>query len=270
MNRTTSARQQCRLPLLVLGITFLVTTFRSHAYDEIQVYNAAINKPGQFGLEMHSNLVVDGRKQPDYPGELPPNHIWAITPEFSYGVTPHFELGLYLPFSVNPDRNLSYIDGAKIRTKFLNADNPNFYYGLNIEIGREPLRYSEDRWNSEVRTIIGGRLGDWTIAFNPNLEFSLSGRSQKPLFSPQIKVMRVIDSVVSVGVEHYADLGTPDHILRSSDQFHTTYFVTDLTVGNIAINLGVGRGWTGISDDWTLKMIVGGIPFMDAFHYLFR
>ena len=242
----------------------------SHAYDEIQVYNNAINDPGQFGLEMHSNYVVDGRRRPSYLGELAPNHILAFTPEFSYGVTPFFELGLYLPFSVSLDRNLSYMDGAKLRTKFLNAKDPDFYYGLNIEVGMEPSRYSQTRWNSELRPIIGGNLGDWSIAFNPNLEIALSGNSLKPSFGPQIKVMRNLNSLVAVGVEHYTDLGTPDRIVASRKQTHTTYLVTDLAIGNIDVNIGVGRGWTNVADDWTVKIIVGGIPFMDLFQRALR
>jgi hypothetical protein len=235
------------------------------AYDEIQVYGSDINAPGQFGLEMHQNYVIDGRRKPEYRGELPPNHILAITPEFSYGLTRYVELGLYLPLSIDVDRNISYLDNAKLRTKFLNADDPNFFYGLNIEVGMEPRRYADSRWNAEVRPIIGGTLGNWFVAFNPDLEISLSGNSQKPEFAPQIKLMRLLGNGTSVGVEHYTGLGTPDRISQLNQQGHTTYLVTDLTFGNIDVNIGIGHGWTGISDAWTAKVIIGGIPFMDAF-----
>lgn len=254
-----------RIPsfLLLIGTLSLINV--AAAYDEIQVYGSDINTPGQFGLEMHQNYVIDGRRNRGYRGELPPNQILAITPEFSYGVTRYFELGLYLPFSINVDRNLSYMDGAKLRTKFLNADDPGLFYGLNLEVGMEPRRYAEDRWNAEVRPIIGGTVGNWFIAFNPDMEISLSGRSQKPEFAPQIKVMRQLDNGISIGVEHYTGLGTPDRLARLSQQNHTTYLVTDLTFGNIDVNIGIGHGWTGISDAWTAKVIVGGIPFMDVF-----
>ncbi|NJD07526.1 MAG: hypothetical protein FIA97_13655 [Methylococcaceae bacterium] len=254
-----------RILAALLSFALAMAAEIAPAYDEIQVYGSDINAPGQFGLEMHHNYVIDGRRRPGYPGELAPNHILAITPEFSYGVTRYFEAGLYLPFSIDVDRDISYMDGAKLRTKFLNADDPGFFYGLNIEIGTEPRRYAEDRWNAELRPIIGGTMGNWFVAFNPNLELSLSGRSKKPEFGPQIKLMRVLDSGLSVGVEHYTDLGTPDRIARSGQQNHTTYLVTDLTFGNIDVNIGIGHGWTGISDAWTAKVIVGGIPFMDAF-----
>ena len=238
-----SSLLRCFLAALLPAAACLLTG-TAQAYDEIQVYGSDINAPGQFGLEMHHNYVIDGRRLPGYRGELAPNQILAITPEFSYGVTRYFELGLYLPFSIDVDRDISYMDGAKLRTKFLNADDPGFFYGLNIEVGMEPRRYAEDRWNAEVRPIIGGTVGNWFIAFNPDMEISLSGRSQKPEFAPQVKLMRILDGGVSIGVEHYTGLGTPDRISRPSLQNQTTYLVTDLTFGNIDVNIGIGHGWT--------------------------
>ena len=65
--------------------------------DEIQVYADDINKPGQFGLELHLNTTPSGRTVPDYPGEITNHHGFRFTPEFSYGVRSDLELGLYLP-----------------------------------------------------------------------------------------------------------------------------------------------------------------------------
>ncbi len=41
--------------------------------DEIQVYTDDINAPGKFGLELHLNLTLSGRRVPDYPGEITPH-----------------------------------------------------------------------------------------------------------------------------------------------------------------------------------------------------
>jgi len=40
--------------------------------DEIQVYDAAIAKPGVFNLTWHNNYTPSGRKLPDFPGGIPP------------------------------------------------------------------------------------------------------------------------------------------------------------------------------------------------------
>ena len=42
--------------------------------DEIQVYNAEIADQGVFNLEVHTNYTPIGRKTPDFPGGIIPNH----------------------------------------------------------------------------------------------------------------------------------------------------------------------------------------------------
>ncbi|MGZ5001265.1 MAG: hypothetical protein ACXV7F_13285 [Methylomonas sp.] len=158
------------------------------AYDEIQVYDMSINRPGQFALEMHSNYVINGRRQAEYAGELPPDGLLAFTPECSYGWSGLVEFGLYLPMSINPNTGSAMLDDAKIRLKWLNADNPEFFYGLNTEIGLVPKRYSEQPVGMELRPIIGYYSGDWLIAFNPSLELDLTGPNQMPAFSPGLKI----------------------------------------------------------------------------------
>jgi hypothetical protein len=238
-------------------------SFPAAAYDEIQVYDMSINQPGQFALEMHSNYVIDGRKQPDYHGELPPDGQLAFTPEFSYGWSKHVELGLYLPMSITPRTGSTMFDDAKIRVKWLNADNPKFFYGLNTEIGLVPKRYSEHPVGMELRPIIGHYSGDWLIAFNPSLEMDLTGPSQMPVLSPGLKITRQTFENVHAGIEHYADFGPFDHFSASNQQGHTTYLVSDISLGNYRVHLGIGHGWTAPSDEWTLKVILGGIPFTE-------
>jgi len=61
--------------------------------DEIQVYDATINEPGQFSVELHNNYTPIGRTQPDFPGGVVPNHALNGVPEWAYGVTDRLELG---------------------------------------------------------------------------------------------------------------------------------------------------------------------------------
>ena len=233
-----------------------------HAYDEIQVYGDDINQPGQFGLEMHVNYAFEGRSTPAYKGELPPDQLLAITNEFSYGLTPHIELGLYLPISIDVQNNRSFMDYAKGRIKFLNADDLSLFYGLNIEFGAFPRRYSDQSWGGELRPIVGSKLDDWFFAFNPNLNFSVQGNIV-PDFNPSFKITHSFFDNVSLGFEHYAGFSKLGHFHRTHEHGHTTYLVTDITLEGIDINLGIGHGWDENSDDWTAKLIVGGIPFMD-------
>lgn len=240
-----------------------LTSFPAAAYDEIQVYDMSINQPGQSALEMHSNYVINGRKQPGYEGELPPDGLLAFTPEFSYGWSDRVEFGLYLPLSVNPNTGATMLDDAKVRVKWLNADNPEFFYGLNTEVGLIPKRYSEQPVGMEIRPIVGHYSGDWLIAFNPSLELDLTGHSHTPVLAPGLKVTRQVYDNIHVGVEHYADFGPLDRFSSASEQNHTTYLVSDVSLANYRLHVGVGHGWTALADDWTLKFILGGIPFAE-------
>lgn len=258
LNSAGNARNCCLLALLAE-----LQSFPAAGYDEIQVYDMSINQPGQFALEMHSNYVIDGRQQAEYEGELPPDGLLAFTAEFSYGWSKHVELGLYVPMSINPATGTTMLDDAKLRLKWLNADNAEFFYGLNTEIGLVPKRYSEQPVGMELRPIIGHYSGDWLIAFNPSLELDLTGPSQMPVLSPGLKITHQAFESVHVGFEHYADFGPLNRFASGGEQGHTTYLVSDVSLGNYRLHIGVGHGWTAPADEWVLKCIVGGIPFME-------
>src|ERR1019366_4636367 len=85
--------------LFAAGFACAVVPARAVMIDEIQVYTDDINKPGEFGLELHVNTTPKGRSTPDFPGEITPWHSLRVTPEFSYGLTKHLEAGLYLPYA---------------------------------------------------------------------------------------------------------------------------------------------------------------------------
>ena len=60
------------------------TASAAFADDEIQIYNAQIAAVGQWTFEQHLNYTLNGRKEPDFPSGLVPNHALNGTPEFAY------------------------------------------------------------------------------------------------------------------------------------------------------------------------------------------
>jgi hypothetical protein len=52
------------------GIAWLLAAGAYAQTDEIQVYDATINAPGQFSLELHNNYTPIGRKQSDFEGGI--------------------------------------------------------------------------------------------------------------------------------------------------------------------------------------------------------
>jgi hypothetical protein len=114
-----------------------------------QVYNAEIAKVGQWTFQLHSNYAFIGRKEPDFPGGLVPNHALQGTGEWAWGTTDWWEMGFYTPYAV--DQELTpYSNAAKIRQLFVipNAAEREFFYGVNFEFSYAMPQFSETRWFS--------------------------------------------------------------------------------------------------------------------------
>src|SRR5207237_792985 len=77
-----------------------VLTTAAHAAlpDEIQVYTDDLEEVGSRGIELHVNATPDGRRTPEYPGEVVPHRGLRVTPEISWGLAENWDGGVYLPF----------------------------------------------------------------------------------------------------------------------------------------------------------------------------
>jgi hypothetical protein len=243
---------------LALALSLLAPGCQA-ASEEIQVYLDDLSAPGQFGVDVHNNFVLKGRRDASYPGETPPWHQYRLTPEFYYGITPTLELGLYLLGSRSASGN-SRFDGPKLRLKYIaeHDDKAGGFWGLNLEIGKTALSASETPWNGQLKGILGWRGGAWTLGANPNLDWSLSKGGGPVMASLDIKVARNISDRTQLGAELYSDLGPARRMQAWSRNAKTLYLVLDQELGReIDLNLGIGRGLTDDADRWTLKFIVG-------------
>ena len=234
----------------------LVLTQPARAVDEIQVYNAGIAAPGQFTIQQHLNYIALGQKDPPFPGGFASDGSLNGTPEFAYGVTDWWEVGLYLPFAVQDRQFLS--DSFKLRTLFVspNAEQRNFFYGVNFEFSHAMPKFSQTRFGMEIRPIIGVRQGAWEFIVNPIVDIGF-GKNGEADFTPAARVARKLSPDLSIGLEHYADLGEIGNFKKLNDQQHTLFAVTDFKLGAFGVNFGVGYGLTPASDRWVIKTIVG-------------
>ena len=229
----------------------------ARAVDEIQVYNAEIAKVGQWTFQLHSNYAFIGRKEPDFPGGLIPNHALQGTGEWAWGITDWWEMGFYTPYAV--DQELTpYSNAAKIRQLFVipNAAEREFFYGVNFEFSYAMPQFSETRWNLEIRPIVGWRKGDYEFIINPivDLGFGQNGGAE---FVPAARFARKLGENLAVGVEYYTDLGPLQSWLPFNEQQHNIYAVVDFKIGRFDVNAGVGYGLTPGSDRLMYKMIIG-------------
>ena len=230
--------------------------YEARAVDEIQLYNAEIAEVGQFTVQQHLNYAFVGRKEPDFPGGLVPNHALNGTPEFAWGITEWFELGLYVPWAVDSGgRFLS--NAAKLRTLFVtpNADKKSFFYGINFEYDYTTPRFSETRFAMEIRPIIGWRNPQWEFIVNPIVDMGFGSQGDVD-FVPAARLARKITDDLSLGVEYYTDLGRPGSFLPFEQQSHQVFAVADFKVGVIDVDFGVGYGLTEGSDRWVAKTIL--------------
>ncbi|MGZ5200182.1 MAG: hypothetical protein ACXWC4_10475 [Telluria sp.] len=231
------------------------------APEEIQVYMNEMGRPGEFGLDVHTNYVTSGATDPDYPGAQGSRHALRVTPEFSYGLTRTLELGAYILGSRDAGGNYD-IGGEKLRLKFIpTAPEDPFFYGANLEIGRVDHRFDQNPWNGELKGIVGYRGPRWTVAFNANFDFKVSGPEPSPATLELAgKIGYAISDSTQVGIESYNGMGEVRRLGKLGSQEQTTYAVVDTSVRGWDLNLGVGRGYKAASDRWVLKAIIG-VPF---------
>jgi hypothetical protein len=247
---------------LLCGLILIPSIAGAALSDEIQVYTDDINAPGEFGLELHINTTPKGRRVPDYPGEVVPNHGLRVTPEFSYGLTKTWEAGLYIPTNRDPSGNVS-VAGAKLRLKWLPirpaADEGGWFAGANGELSRLQQKFSQSRDAFELRIMNGYRGEAWLLAVNPVFGWNLSKgyRNSAPDFSLQSKATRKVSATVALGAEYYSELGTTSRLLPASEQSHTLFAVADIEFQGWSLNFGVGRGLTSAADRYTVKSILG-------------
>jgi hypothetical protein len=238
-------------------VALLVTVTAAHADDEIQIYNADIAAVGQWIIEQHLNYAIDGRKQPDFPGGLVPNHAVNGTPELAYGLTDWWEIGFYAPFAISGS-GAFLSNGAKIRNLFVSphAAERNFFYGVNFEFSYETPSFSQTHYGLEIRPIIGVRNSDWEFIVNPIVDIGLGALGEAD-FLPAARLARNLGEDRFVGVEYYTDLGKVGDFLPLEQQRQQIFGVTDFKLGVFDIELGLGYGLTSGSDRLVGKAIIG-------------
>jgi hypothetical protein len=256
--RTGLARTDRRHPLHAAILALSLGTRAAMAADEIQVYNAEINRPGQVTLQMHGNWIARGRTTAGFPGGLVPEGSINGTPEFALGLTDSWEVGLYLPYAVTRSGDFEP-GGIKLRTLVASpfAHDRRFFYGVNVEISDQPLLFEGNHWNSEIRPILGWRRSRFELILNPIVDVPLSGARRAFDFAPAARLAFLVSNVWAAGLEHYADLGPIDRFSRSSQRLQELFAVADYSGQALDLDFGIGRGLTPGSDDWTVKAILG-------------
>src|SRR5271169_3227258 len=234
--------------LLMISIVLIAGATTAFAQtDEIQVYDAEIEGPGKFNLMVHSNFTPIGRKTPDFPGGIIPNHSVNGAAEWAYGVTDWFEQGLYLPvWSPYSEGRGGSINGFKLRELFVrpHAKERTFFYGVNFEFSVNYKYWESRRITSEVRPIVGLHLHRVDLIYNPIVDTDYAGGFGNLEFVPAARVAYNLNDKWAVALEEYADFGPLRKFYAANDQFHEVWAVMNHNSKIVNVETGVGVGVT--------------------------
>ncbi|HLJ23894.1 MAG TPA: hypothetical protein VKT71_07270 [Candidatus Acidoferrales bacterium] len=227
--------------------------------DEIQVYDAEIEDQGKFNIMVHNNFTPIGRKTPDFPGGIIPNHSDNGAVEWAWGVTPWFEQGLYFPVysAYSPGRGGS-LNGFKIRELFVrpHAHDHTFFYGVNFEFSVNYSYWESKRITSEVRPIVGVHLHQVDFVFNPIVDTDYTGGFGNLEFVPATRLAYNFNDKWAAALEEYSDDGPLRKFLPRRDEFHEVWAVADHNTKWLNIETGIGFGVSHGADKLTLKLML--------------
>ncbi len=242
------------------AVVLVASSVAAQADDEIQVYNGEIVDVGKWTAQHHFNYAIQGRKEPEFPGGLIPNHTLNATQEWAYGVTNWFEAGFYVPWAIDKEGNF-HSNAMKLRTLFTvpDAGKQTFWYGLNIEYDYLMPKFSETRFGMEIRPIIGWRWGEGNIyefIVNPIVDVGFGSKGEVT-FVPNARIARNFGEDLAFAIEYYTNLGPLAHFLPLKEQGHNIYGVVDFKVGRFDVEFGIGYGLTNPgSDRWMTKLMI--------------
>ncbi len=246
-----------RYTLLIEYLLFIHSFVNAQADNEIQVYASPTIQQNWTIFELHSNYTFKGSKLLHDPKSAK----WMNeTLEISHGFGKNFEIGFYTFTGVAPAGGLQYL-GNQIRPRVTVPESWKWNIGasLSLEFGFfRPVDTTKFVWQGEIRPIIDKTIDNWYFAFNPNIDFVLTGDNKGIGIAPQFKTVYTIKEKFGVGFEYYGGLGSFKKILPVNLQEHLIGPMIDLYVHPMwEINGGFLFGLTQNSNQRILKILLG-------------
>jgi hypothetical protein len=205
-----------RLAALFLWLPFCTA---AQADNDIQVNASPITDKGITLVELHTNYTLKGIKglhDPSVARYLNKNL------EITHGLDGKFEIGFCVFTTFSPGGNYHF-QGGQVRPRYSVPEKAGWPIGasLSVEFGFfRPVTDSAFVWQGEIGPIIDKEFNRWYFAFNPNMDFTVSGNDKQFGLAPQFKTMYTIREKVGIGFEYYASLGAINNILPGSQQEH--------------------------------------------------
>lgn len=246
-----------RHTLLILFLLLIHSFVNAQADNEIQVYASPTIQQNWTIFELHSNYTFKGSKLLNDPKSAK----WMNeTLEITHGFGKNFEIGFYTFTGVAPGSGFQYL-GNQVRPRVTVPENWKWNIGasLSLEFGFfRPDDTSKFVWQGEIRPIIDKIINNWYFAFNPNIDFALTGANKGIGIAPQFKTVYTIKEKFGIGFEYYGGLGSFKKILPTYLQEHLIGPMIDLYVRPMwEVNGGFLFGLTQNSNQRVLKILLG-------------
>jgi hypothetical protein len=244
--------------ILFCFIVLLISTrCPSQADNEIQVYASPTIQHKWTIFELHSNYTFRGsRLLPDKKEAQWLNETLEIT----HGFAKNFEIGFYTFTGLAPGGGYQYL-GNQLRPRVTVPTSWKWGLGasLSLEFGFfRPNDTSKFVWQGELRPILDKYISNWYFAFNPNIDFVISGDNKGVSIAPQFKTVYTIREKWGIGFEYYGGLGSFKEILPFELQEHLLGPMIDLYLHpKWEINGGFLFGLTRNSNQRVIKLLLG-------------
>jgi len=247
-----------RYSVIILCLQLLQDPARAQADNEIQVYASPTIQHKWTIFELHSNYTFKGSKLLSDPKSAN----WTNeTLEITHGFGKNFEIGFYTFTGFAPEGDGFQYLGNQIRPRITVPESWKWKLGvsLSLEFGFfRPDDTTNFSWQGEVRPIIDKTINNWYFAFNPNIDFVLTGDDKGVGIAPQFKTVYTINQKVGIGIEYYGGLGSFKKILPGNLQEHLLGPMIDLYVHPMwEINGGFLFGLTKNSNQQVMKILLG-------------
>ena len=243
----------------IIGFLFFTFPLKSfgQADNEIQVYSSPTVQDKWTIFELHNNYTFKGSKLLNDPKSAK----WTNeTLEITHGFGKNFEIGFYTFTGIAPRGGYQYL-GNQIRPRVTAPENWKWALGasLSMEFGFfRPDDTTKFVWQGELRPIIDKTINNWYFAFNPNLEFVLTGDNKGVGIAPQFKTVYTIKEKIGLGIEYYGSLGSFKKILPCYLQEHLIGPMIDLYFHPMwEVNTGFLFGLSENSNQRVFKLLLG-------------
>ena len=242
---------------IIACLLLFYNTILAQADNEIQVYASPTIQHKWTIFELHNNYTFKGSKFLQNPKEA---KWYNTTLEITHGFGKNFEIGFYTFAGIAPGGGYQYL-GNQIRPRVTVPLEWKWSIGasLSMEFGFfRPDDTTKFQWQGEVRPIIDKTIKNWYFAFNPNIDFVVSGDNKGAGIAPQFKTVYTIKQKTGIGFEYYGGLGSFNDILPLKMQEHLLGPILDLYIHPMwEIQGGFLFGLTKNSNQRIFKLLLG-------------